>query len=283
MNAMATLSPWLIWVVGDNTNVGKTTVSASLLRVLNAAGKSAIGFKPYAGARLVEVMDLLEEVAVGDGLLVGRDARKLVSASPRVPPDWLEVVNPSWRLSHPSRDASAFIRKGSALVGRRSFCHTANTQALWRRPDLQSLNQRMHLPVASCGVTPDRPADEVDFADQPVQQASFNRLLTLQPDIVVCEGAGRLLPVWQGAPPVRHLFFISSGDLHLFPNVGIRFTGGPTAFGPYTTAALVQQLKGRAHLRAPIPLLHAAALDAGMDAFLQRFVKACLDTPGTAN
>ena len=268
--------PWLIWVVGDNTNVGKTTVSASLLRVLNAAGKVAVGFKPYAGARLAEVAQLLEDVAAGDGLLVGWDARKLVAASPRIPPDWLEVANPSWRVSYPDRDASAFIRKGSLVIGRRTFFQAASTQPLWSRPDFQALNRRVLLPVSSCSVIPDRLADEVDFADQSVQQASFHRLLTLQPDIVLCEGAGRLLPVWQGAPPVRHLFFISKGDLCLFPNVGIRIPGGSDSFGPYTSAALVKHLHGKAHLRSPIPFLHSSELETGMDAFIRRFLKTVL-------
>ena len=91
--------PMIIWVVGDNTNVGKTTITAALIRTLNSMGVGTIGYKPYAGARLIDIIDLLQEISCGDGQLVGRDARQLVKASPMITTDLLEVVNPSWRLS----------------------------------------------------------------------------------------------------------------------------------------------------------------------------------------
>ncbi|MDO8776030.1 MAG: hypothetical protein Q7K57_46440 [Burkholderiaceae bacterium] len=272
---MAQQSPVMIWVVGDNTNVGKTTISAALIRALNAGGKATIGFKPYAGARLMDALSLLEEIAAGDGFLAGRDVRKLAEASPLMPNEWLEVANPSWRLTHPVRDAAVFLRKGAAAIGRRSFFHTCNAKACLSRDDFQHLNKFMRLPLESTLSIQDMPADQLDFSDQDVQRASFNRLLTLNPDIVVCEGAGRLLPVWNGAPAVRHLLFISAGDLYLFPNLGIRIPEGQSSFGPYSIGAILQYLKGKPHIKAPIPLLHPSALDAEMDVFIQQFAKGC--------
>jgi predicted P-loop ATPase/GTPase len=140
--------PTVIWVVGDNTNVGKTTVSASLIRVLNTSGKSAVGFKPYAGARLIDVVDFLADVAAVDGLWVGKDARMLAQASPLTANDLLEVINPSWRISHPGRDVSVFIRKGSEKIRRRSFFHTQNAVPFLERKDTLHLNRYTQLPFA---------------------------------------------------------------------------------------------------------------------------------------
>jgi len=135
------MQPMIIWVVGDNTNVGKTTVSAALIRILNSLGKRTVGFKPYAGARLMDVIDLLEEIAGGDGQLVGRDARKLAKASPFVGVDLLEVINPSWRLSHLARDVSFLVRKGSMAIGQRFFMHTQSAASMWGRADVLKLNE----------------------------------------------------------------------------------------------------------------------------------------------
>jgi hypothetical protein len=237
----------IIWVVGDNTNVGKTTISAALIRALNAEGRATIGFKPYAGARLIDVLDLLADDAAVDGFLVGRDARKLAKESLLIPDQWLEVVNPSWRVSHPSRDVAVLLRKGSVAINSRSLFHTDNANSLWSRADFKQLNQLMQLPVEEFKVIPNKSADHLDYSGQNVQLTSFKLLLTLGPEIVVCEGAGRLLPVWEAAPPARHLCLISAGYLYLFPNLRLRVSEAQSTFGPYTTGAIVRQLNGLAH------------------------------------
>lgn len=276
VDLMKQASPTIIWVVGDNTNVGKTTISAALIRMLNAAGKTTVGFKPYAGGRLIDVIDLLGEIAVGDGLLVGRDARKLAKASPLISGDLLEVTNPSWRLSHPHRDASVFVRKGAAAIGRRDFFYTDNTQELRNRPDFQQINQLFRLPTPGA-ILPDQSADKVDYSDQGIQRACFERLLQLAPTAVVCEGAGRLLPVWAGAPLATHIFLIIGGDLHLFPNARIGLTHAQGAdFGPFTIGALGSALKGQRSFKAPIPLVLPSLLDTAMDRFVRNFVPALL-------
>lgn len=272
---MSQKDPVIVWVVGDNTNVGKTTISAALIRVLNKLGRATVGFKPYAGARLIDVINLLEDIADSNGWLAGRDARKLVQASALLSDDWLEVVNPSWRVSHPVRNVSVFVRKGSTAIGKRSFLHTRNAGAFWERPDLRKLNAAMKLPLEEIQPIDDRPADMIDFADQSVQVLSFNRLRTLDPEIVVCEGAGRLLPTWLGAPAVRHLIFLSSGDLHFFRNIGIEVTHPEEDFGPFTIAAITRKLAGVKHFKTPIPLSSPSELDEEMDRFIQPIASAC--------
>jgi hypothetical protein len=270
--------PTVIWVVGDNTHVGKTTISAALIRVFNEMGVDAIGFKPYAGARLMDVIDLLQEIASGDGQLVGRDARLMAKASPLITSDLLEVVNPSWRLSHPVRDASVFVRKGSAQIGQRRFLCSESTQSLWARPDMRELNRVIHLPVDNLVTTEKVPADKMDFEGQAVQIASFARLLQLKPQVVVCEGAGRLLPVWANAPTAKHVFFVQAGELLFFPNVGIRASKTQDVFKPVTVDLITDYLSGRPRQKEPIPIVEQARLEDAMDAFVRPFVATCINT-----
>jgi len=272
---MSQKDPVIVWVVGDNTNVGKTTISAALIRALNEQGIATVGFKPYAGARLIDVIDLLEYIADSDGQLVGRDARKLVQASALLSNNWLEVVNPSWRVSHPVRDVSILVRKGSTAIGQRSFLHTRNAGAFWERPDLLKLNAVMKLPLEAIQPIDDRSADTIDFADQSVQVASFNLLRTVEPEIIVCEGAGRLLPTWLGAPAVRHLLFVSFGYLHFFPNIGIEVAHPEGEIEPLTIAAITRKLTGAKRFKTPIPLSSPSGLDQEMDRFIRPIASVC--------
>lgn len=269
-------SPSLIWVVGDDTNVGKTTVSVALIRSLNQLGQPTVGFKPYAGARLLDIVPLLEEIANGDGFWVGRDARKLVEASPLLTKDLLEIVNPSWRISYPSRDVGLFIRKGSALLENRRFRCTRSAESIWKRPDFVSLSRSIQLPIQDMNIIDDAVTDRLDFDEQRVQSASFDILKSLNPAFVVCEGAGRLLPVWFGAPSAQHLFLVSAGMLKFFPDVNITVADSASTFGPYTVAHIVGQLKNRKHWSAYIPVATGTQLEPVMDAFVRRFTETLL-------
>lgn len=273
------LKPQIIWVVGDNTNVGKTSISTALIRQLNAVNNKAIGFKPYAGGRLIDIVDLLEEIAVNDQLLVGRDACKLAKASPLTPTHFQELINPSWRITYPSRDDCMFIRKGSSQIGQRHFYHTKNTAGFLDRDDFKELNKKILLPVKGIRTLENLPADSIDALEQSVQKESYLQLLALRPDSIVCEGAGRLLPYWETAPPVRHIFLVSKGNLYLFPRVNLDFSQktDPRIRSVPTIAAIMGDLKGRRHMRGAIPVLGTANFDDGMDRFVKPFLMACLD------
>jgi predicted P-loop ATPase/GTPase len=263
-----------IWVVGDNTNVGKTTISTALIRALNRLGSPTVGFKPYAGTSLQDVIALLQEIARGDGYLVGRDARQLLAASPMMTEDMLELINPSWRISHPTRGVGVLIRKGSAAIGQRYFRHTENARALLSRPDFLRLNESMRLPLSEPLKNMD--PDVIDFADQSVQAASFARLMALKPGSVVCEGAGRLLPVWQGAPAARHVFLVSGGTLYFFAHLNLQVPPMPGRWGPCTLQTVAAQLMAARPMRADIPIASPDSLAQVMDEFVDRFARMCL-------
>jgi hypothetical protein len=110
---------------------------------------------------------------------------------------------------------------------------------------------------------------------QEIQADSFDFLCGLGPDVVVCEGAGRLLPVWQNAPPVKHVFLVSSGNLYLFPHVEISPFDEPLAERPPTTASVAGDLMQKRHMKGIIPVARRDELAAVMDAFVNQFVPAC--------
>lgn len=269
--------PQLIWVVGDDTNVGKTTVATALIRRLTAMNRKTLGYKPYAGARLTATLDLLEKAAQTDHYLAGIGARDLAAASPMTPPQYAELVNPTWRISHPSRDFTVLVRKGSDFIKRRYFYQTANSVAFTKRADFLRLNESIKLPIGEAKVIENRGADTVDWLDQDIQADSYNLLRDLGPEFVVCEGAGRLLPVWVGAPPVRHIFNVTNGNLVVFPNVNLDLTGriANTMKFPPITFHINDDLKNAKRVWDVFPVLRRVEIDEQMELFVDKFLEAC--------
>ena len=68
---------------------------------------------------------------------------------------------------------------------------------------------------------------------------AFDKLMELEVDAVVCEGATRFLPLWRGGPPVRHLVYVGGGTVSLFPNLSLRFPGSASPALP-----AVEDLRG---------------------------------------
>jgi dethiobiotin synthetase len=94
--------PVLVFVAGTGSGVGKTTISAALVRRLRALGRNTIGIKPI-------------ETGCGYGPdqdLVGRDGAELLAAARRSAPPL--VVSP-YRLPSPADAAEALERSGLVL------------------------------------------------------------------------------------------------------------------------------------------------------------------------
>lgn len=269
--------PQLIWVVGDDTNVGKTTVATALIRRLNAMGRKALGFKPYAGVRLTATLDLLEKTAHRDGHFAGVDTLDLAKASPLTPPEYAELVNPSWRISYPSREYTVIVRKGSNFINRRYFYQTRNTVDFTKRADFLRLNEGIRLPIGDARLIDNLNADAVDALDQDVPADSYRLLRDLGPEFVVCEGAGRLLPIWVGAPPVRHIFNVSNGNLFLYPNVNLDLNPriGNAMTTPPITFHIRDDLNKVRHFWDVIPVVGPAAIEEQMELFVSKFLAVC--------
>ena len=84
--------PAVYWVVGNGTDVGKTTVATALIKVLSARGQRTIGFKPYAASLLHTIIDfMIEKYPKVPCKLFGNDAWELTAASPLT---GLEIIDP---------------------------------------------------------------------------------------------------------------------------------------------------------------------------------------------
>jgi hypothetical protein len=269
----------LIWVIGDDTSVGKTFISAGLIRLLNALGMRTVGFKPYAGAALREIVDLLDDtIDCTPRLFAGSDVRKIAAASPLTPESLVEVVNPSWRIHHPARAKTVLVRKGSTFLGDRRFLRSQRTDAFYRREDIRELK----LPFDTAEIIEDLPADSLDGFDQGCQGRAFAQLQALEPDVIVCEGAGRLLPMWEGCPILDHLLLLAQGDLHVFPNIRLDIRSDKPIGKVPTALAIAPYLKQRRSISSPIPILGRRDREGRLARFLERAVASPLGRTAVA-
>jgi hypothetical protein len=90
------------------------------------------------------------------------------------------------------------------------------------RPDIKYLIESAKIPYDKCDVVEDVEFESSALLGMDAPRASFEYLLNLGVDTVVCEGAAGYLPIWQGAPPVTHIFFIDGyGHINYFHNINL--------------------------------------------------------------
>lgn len=213
------ITPDIYWVVGTATNVGKTTIAAAAIRALNRMGQPALGFKPVAGVRLKDSIDLMVDNYPGARcMLFGSDAMQLARASPLTSDELLDVVVP-WQLVYRVNNLdTVLLRIGSSILGNAEYFKTAQTDALARRPDFQRLAKLASLPLDRAQLFDEKTSPRNLLSPEKCGQA-FDYLMTLGPAAVVCEGAGPYLPVWQGHPRANHIFLVTEDVVHFYPQV----------------------------------------------------------------
>jgi hypothetical protein len=222
--ATSRLAPTIFWVIANKANAGKTTVSCALVRVLNANGIRAVGFKPYGGTNMKESIDfILEQYPRSECTLYGSDAYKLCQASPLTTSDLVEVVGPSYRLFDPRVGKSVLMRKGALMLGNRSFFQPADMAGYHDRPDIRRLVQLTNLPFHEATLLAPRSKAAMDHVQSEKVAVAFAHLLSLEPEAIVCEGAGARLPFWKEGPPVNHVFFVGPDKVQLYPRVDLSF------------------------------------------------------------
>lgn len=274
----------LYWVIGDGTGVGKTTLAAALVRVLGRAGHAAVGFKPYAAARLNDLIDfMLAEYPGAPCSLFGADTVKLAQASPLTQdPGLVDLVGPVQFLCHPHWRQVLLARSGSTCLANVDFFSDAAQQELRERADIRSLADRAGLPLRSAA-----PVSGLAFAAAhrlaPAKVAdAFGELLRRGARHVVCEGAAMYLPAWQGSPPVDHVLLVADGAVHFLPDLRLP---PEEASGPRmrTTRDLLDVFKAATH-RHSTPLLPVES--ARRDRLAEQIVTALLKSrqapPGQA-
>ncbi len=211
-------SPTVYWVVGSGTNVGKTTIAATLITALNAAGTRTAGFKPFAGGRLQGLIDfMLAHYPGASSGLFGQDGLALTEASPLTDESLVDLVAPVQMLSYPTWRNIVLMRTGSGVLNNVDYLCSAQGAQLRHRPDIKDLIARTGLPFAEAAVKPALEPELGAPATGDKQAQAFRKLCDMGAEAVVCEGAGGWLPVWPDCPAVNHLVYVADGTVTLFP------------------------------------------------------------------
>ena len=226
----------IFWVIGDNTNVGKTTIACALIRHLNKTGRKAVGFKPVGGVYLYQSMDfLLSSYPKSSCTIYGGNSIKLAMSSPLTNQDMLEALSPLYYLIYPRLPGFVMARAGATMLGNVAYYKPPLLETLRERPDFKHLIEACALPVDEA-----RPLkyDNVTFRrTNPIVcdscNASLRFLGTLGAEAYVFEGADTFLPVWKGCPMPDHVIYIANGTIGIVPNLAgqpilsTEFTGTP--------------------------------------------------------
>ena len=211
------------WVVGGDTDVGKTTISTALIRVLDRAGRKVCGFKPFASASLMSIYGtLIANRAASGSTVFGRDALRLASAASMTSADLADVVVPIQHISYPRHESTFIARSGSPTLGNARYYRKALPDTLMNRRDIRHLLATSKIPLETCSVFETLDFGEAVALGMDAPRRAFDHLSNLGAEVVVCEGAAGFLPIWQGGPPVTHLFVIDDGgNLNYIHNINL--------------------------------------------------------------
>ncbi|MBT9288284.1 dethiobiotin synthase [Prosthecodimorpha staleyi] len=211
--------PRIIWVTGSGTEVGKTTVAAALVRVLNRRGYPTTAFKPYAAGLLAEMP---ERQAWRDPALtgpeVGHDAIQLANASP-LTFGYFDLVAPVQFVCFPDFTKTVMARAGSTLLDNRRYFRPEVPLEIADPDARAALVESLGLALADAVPLPGlnfRDAGKI-APDLPV--AAFRRLLRLRPHTIVIEGATKFIPSFRGGLPIDHLVYLERPAITVHPAV----------------------------------------------------------------
>ena len=260
----------LYWVVGTSTNVGKTTIASTLIEVLNESGTPCAGFKPFGAFRPRENIEFMMECYPGSNCrLFGPDAQKLTQASPLTNGNiLLDVVAPSYSLFNQRIQEPILLRTGSYCLGNVEYFTTAENEKLLRRADYRRIFEKCGLPYEQAKVFNPRADDVHKLSSQKVARA-FDRLLTLNPRAIVCEGAGAYLPLWPQGPLPNHLFLVTHDHVHFCRDIRFDKPIDPTR------RSTVEDISTSTPMRSmPFFLMEAQ----GRDSKMKKIVRYLLET-----
>ena len=212
----------IYWVVGTGTNVGKTTIASALIKVLNESGIPSVGFKPFGALRVKESIEFMLEFYPGSNcLLFGSDAQKLTRASPLTDEKtWADVVAPYYSLFNTRAADPILMRTGSYCLQNVEYFTAVRNANLLRRADYRRLFEKCGLPYEQAKTFDPRVEDADEFSRGKVIRA-FDRLLTLNPKAIVCEGASAYLPFWRDGPLPNHVFVVTHDLVHFYRDMKI--------------------------------------------------------------
>ena len=194
------------WVVGSGTNIGKTTYAKHLIGLLNDRGRKAIGFKPFAGMRIRQGVErLLATSEQNQTSFYGIDGEMLCDASPLTRGRYYDLVVPFNFICLRDYRQALFLRVGSTELDSVRLYKTPLADRMYERPDFKALIDSARLPLSHATrlEVETFPVDVIPNA----QHDCLEKLYTLQPDVIVMEGAGQFLPVFVNCPTANHVVF----------------------------------------------------------------------------
>jgi hypothetical protein len=215
--------PESYWVIGSGTNVGKTMFASALIAELNSNQVPTVGFKPFSGVKLLDVIEILDHPRLAaQNLLCGADGLKLSTHSLDVSEMEAEIVHPLLFVCHPDFSDIILIRSGSRVAGAVSYWRGEysndvlnNAQLFMNRRNLQ-LPTWTSFPVCKYGFL-----DGPDFGWENVNLCHQYLVEAKQPKVIVYEGAGSFLPLWMTSQTVNHIFYISTDTIAFFQNINL--------------------------------------------------------------
>jgi hypothetical protein len=264
----------MFWVIGTDTNVGKSTLAAALIRVLNRRGTPTVGFKPFGGTLLQEMMDTAVERRERSGCeFCGHDAEMLAEASPLTPVSMMDVVGPFYCLGYPRFAEAIAYRMGSRSLGNVRYLRNRRSVELMERPDVVALLESVGVPIRTIEPSVASFADAPSFYPR-AQADAFAELLRLGPEAVVCEGAGRFLPAWSNLV-VNHILVVTGANVHFIPRINMRADYRPR-LQEFLPSMLDQLLAFPTARTRPMPL----AVSADRERAAEALATICLEQSG---
>jgi hypothetical protein len=242
------------WVVGQGTNVGKTTVAAALVRALSALGQRVVAFKPYSGGKLIDVVDLMfERRDMTPARLFGGDGAKLIDASPLLSADDADLVQPISLFYYPEFEQPIFARVGARTAGGARYFKTPAGLALEAREDYRRLLELIGVDDSLSFETRDLRFAATPQLGQREVDACFRHLLgKYDATTVVCEGASAWLPYWRKGLVINHVTYVQRNELFFYERANVVLPAEPQP-SLVALAPLFESLGGRPCRRVPLP------------------------------
>jgi predicted P-loop ATPase/GTPase len=248
------LSVDIHWVVGQGTNVGKTTVAAALVRTLSALGLRVVPFKPYSGGKFIEVVDLMfERRDMTTARLFGGDGAKLIDASPLLSPDDADLVQPISLFYYPEFEQPILARVGARMAGGARFFKTPAGLALEAREDYRRLLRLIGVDDSLSFETRDLRFAATPQLGQREVDACFEHLLgKYDATTVVCEGASAWLPYWRKGLVINHVTYVQRNELFFYERADVVLPAEPQP-SLVAVAQLFESLGEKRCRRVPLP------------------------------
>ncbi|MBT9288283.1 hypothetical protein [Prosthecodimorpha staleyi] len=269
--------PRIIWVVGDGTEAGKSTVAMALIRLLNRNGVRTIPMKPYSASQLTLLPDRL---AIRDPAKtapeVGGDAMRLSRTSP-LTDGYFDLVAPISFVCHPTFRTTVAARSGSLLLGNMVYYRP---EPAWPQPEPEIVADaigKLGVPLASARPWPGLNFRDAPRLDQAAVLAAYRWLLRLEPHTMVIEGAGAFLPAFDGMPTIDHVVHVQRPAVTVYAGLGarLRFEPGRQLI---PAAPFVDRLEARGYRPTPFCLPPVAEAElAGMADGVARDILAVFD------